>query len=268
MGSFLYVHVPAQLLSARMNFLLNRRLQPEVACQEVSVDQLDLAQMEGCAKQLAERGLATTVHAPFNGFNPGSSKKRLRKTANQMCRQSLELANALNASLIVFHPGIPYQASEKVQDNWLKNALEFWPPYIEQANLQGTIITIENIYERSSEIFQQLFAELGSENFGHCFDIGHWNIFSEQSLESWFERLGSYIKHLHLHDNRGESDQHLPLGAGQIDFSELFTHAGKLPTLPSMTLEAHKLSDLEHSLQAFDSLKQQHNYFARKEIDG
>ncbi len=253
MNASLYVHTPAQLLVGRMPFLLNRKLQPEVACQEVSIEKLDLGQMKDCAGQLAEQQLKTTVHAPFSGFNPGSPKKRLRKTAHSMCQKSLQLAEALGAECIVFHPGIPYQATRSVQDAWLVNALEFWPEYIEQAKQLGTVITVENIYERRSEVFEQLFASLAGENFGHCFDIGHWNIFAEQGLEEWFNKLGKYVKHLHLHDNWGESDQHLPIGAGNIDFKALLQLATTLPLAPSMTLEAHKLPDLELSLQQFQT---------------
>jgi len=252
MSSSLFVHTPAQLLEARTPYLLNRKLQPEVACQEVSINKLDLGQMKDCAARLAEQQLKTTVHAPFSGFNPGSSKKRLRKTAHSMCQQSLQLAAALDAELIVFHPGIPYQATPKVIDAWLENALLFWPEYIAQAKQQGTVLTVENIYERHSDVFVVLFTELGCEQFGHCFDIGHWNIFAEESLDHWFGQLGKYVKHLHLHDNQGENDQHLPLGSGNIDFHALFAQIRKLQRPPSMTLEAHEIQDLEISLSAIN----------------
>jgi sugar phosphate isomerase/epimerase len=35
------------------------------------------------------------------------------------------------------------------------------------------------------------------------------------------ERLGSRIVHLHVHDNAGDDDRHLPPGQGNIDFQEL-----------------------------------------------
>lgn len=250
----IYVHTPAHLLESRLTFLLNRNLQPEVACQEVSIEQLDLARIEDCAEQLAEKNLSTTLHAPFSGFNPGSSKKRLQNTARGMCQQSLQLAEIINARKVVFHPGIPYQATEKAQQKWLQNALDFWPDYIEQAAHIGTQICMENIYEPTSDVYRQLFAELGSSHFAHCFDIGHWNIFTDEKLEDWFSTLGPYVTHLHLHDNLGQHDQHLPIGAGNIDFSSLMQQLETLPTTPSMTLEAHALPDLEISLQALSSL--------------
>jgi len=253
MPARLFVHTPAHLLGSRLNFLLNRSLQPEVACQEVSIEQLDLGEIKEAAAQLREKQLNTTLHAPFSGFNPGSSKKRLQRTAHSLVQQSLQLAEVIQARCIVFHPGIPYQAKEKVQQSWLEHALAFWPAYIEQAREIGTIIAMENIYESTSAVYQQLFASLGSDTFGHCFDVGHWNIFCDEALEDWFDRLGRHVKHLHLHDNFGESDQHLPIGAGDIDFSALFSLLEKHGLTPTMTLEAHSLGDLERSLQQLTS---------------
>lgn len=254
MTSDLYVHTPAQLLPARLPWLLNRRLQPEVACQEVSLEQLDLGLMKSCAEQLAARGLTTTIHAPFSGFNPGSSKNRLRKTAHSICQQTFQLATVLSPRCVVFHPGIPYQASAKEQELWLRNSLQFLPDYIDRAEQTGTILTLENIYESSPELFRRLFTELASQHFGHCFDIGHWNIFADRDLDSWFDQLGPFIKHLHLHDNFSKSDQHLPLGTGNINFPALFERLKTLANQPSMTLEAHNLPDLETSLRTFHSL--------------
>lgn len=250
----IFVHTPAHLLENRLAFLLNRNLQPEVACQEVSIEQLDLASLKDCAQQLADKNLATTLHAPFSGFNPGSAKKRLQKAAHSLCQQSLQLAEVISASRVVFHPGIPYQATEKVQQKWLQNALGFWPDYIEQAARIGTQICMENIYESSSEVYRQLFAELGSDHFTHCFDIGHWNIFADEPLQQWFETLGRHVTHLHLHDNLGQNDQHLPIGTGNIDFSALLEQLATLPSLPSMTLEAHTLPELEKSLLSLSRL--------------
>lgn len=249
MDSRLFVHTPAQLLPGRINFLLNHKLQPEVACQEVSINKLDLGQMRDCAEQLAALKLETTVHAPFNSFNPGSPKNRLQKTAHTMCQQSLQLAEILNASRIIFHPGIPYQASFKMQQTWLKHALNFWPDYISQAKQLNSVIAIENIYELHTDVFEQLFNELGNDHFGHCFDIGHWNIFAEQELEDWFAKLSHHMKHLHLHDNLADSDTHLPIGRGNVDFSTLFQLLKQYAVEPTMTLEAHKIADLEISLQ-------------------
>ena len=48
-------------------------------------------------------------------------------------------------------------------------------------------------------------------------DIGHANLFGRQP-EIMIEKLFKKIKHVHLHDNKGESDLHLPLGCGKIEW--------------------------------------------------
>jgi sugar phosphate isomerase/epimerase len=48
--------------------------------------------------------------------------------------------------------------------------------------------------------------------------VGHAN-YSRSPISRWFEELGSWIQCLHLSDNRGEFDDHLPLGRGTIDWS-------------------------------------------------
>lgn len=253
LNASLFVHVPAQLLAARLPFLLNRNLQPEVACQVVRMEKLNLAEMRESAEQLAAAGLQTSLHAPFASFNPGSAKKRQQKKAHNICELSLELAKALNASRIVFHPGLALNPSATEQQVWLENSLQFWPDYISQAEQLGTQICIENIFESEPQPFLPLFKALESPAFGHCFDIGHWNMFATGSLKDWFATLGKYTRHLHLHDNHGQQDEHLPIGGGVIDFAALFRLFRKLETPPSMTLEAHTLPELDSSLAALET---------------
>ena len=142
--------------------------------------------------------------------------------------------------------------SAKEQAVWLEQSLNFWPIYIEQAERLGCQICIENIFETNPEPLLPLFQKLASPVFGHCFDIGHWNMFATGSLEEWFASLGKYTRHLHLHDNHGQFDEHLPIDGGVVNFNTLFAQTAKLNIAPSMTLEAHTLPELEASLAAIE----------------
>jgi len=66
--SEIYVHVPVALYSERVDFLLARNLQPEVACQEADMAKLDMEQLADSAA--AEAGLKTVLHALFGGWIP------------------------------------------------------------------------------------------------------------------------------------------------------------------------------------------------------
>jgi sugar phosphate isomerase/epimerase len=69
-------------------------------------------------------------------------------------------------------------------------------------------------------------------------------------MPEWLQMLGTRLYHLHLHDNRGQADDHAPVGDGLIDFPLLFEILGSLPASPSMTLEAHSPENLLRSLTA------------------
>ncbi len=250
MRSSLYVYTPAQLLAARVPFLINRKLQPEVACQEVLLEKLDFSRLGDCADQLQEQGLRTTLHAPFGDFNPGSNKRRIRKRSQQIAAQSLQLAKQLHARRIVFHPGLEYGADTKRLKLWLQNSLDFWPDFLVQAAEINCIVCLENIYEGSPEIFIELLETINSPQMGHVFDIGHWNIFSTRKLIDWLNLTEPYLKHLHLHDNHGERDEHLAIGQGYVPFSTLFQWLKTVKNRPTMTLENHNLPDIEISLKA------------------
>lgn len=249
MPSSLYVHVPAHLLPARLSFLLNRRLQPEVACQEVALEKLDFIQLGECADQLQEQGLSTTLHAPFSNFNPGSQRKRIRNLSLKTADQSLLLAEKLHARRIVFHPGLAYGDDEKKLNIWLENNLSFWPEFLLRAAEINCTICIENIYATSPDIFIRLISLLDSPHIGHVFDIGHWNIFGTGKLLTWLNETAPYLKHMHLHDNHGERDEHLAVGQGSVPFSILFEWMKTTASPPTVTLENHSLPDMEQSLK-------------------
>jgi len=248
----LFVHTPAHLLVSRLPFLLNRSLQPEIACQEVQLEQLDFAQLAEAAQSLAASRLGTTLHAPFSGFNPGSRRKRIRNQSREVALQTLQLAASIGAQRIVFHPGLDPNATPQQRDFWLEQNILFWPEFISQAEAINCCLCLENIYEATPDILLQLFQELASPSFGHCFDIGHWNVFSSTTLNDWLDRMAPWLQHLHLHDNGGQQDEHLPIGQGSIDFSGLFAWLKTNRLAPTMTLEAHSLPDLEQSLSAIE----------------
>lgn len=51
-------------------------------------------------------------------------------------------------------------------------------------------------------------------------DIGHANLHGREP-EEFILRFRDKIKHVHMHDNDGHSDLHIPMGCGRIDWSRL-----------------------------------------------
>ena len=250
MSERLHVHLPYRNLAAAEPLLFRQRLQPEIAFRGPDLDQLSLPELGDLGRRLAAAGLAVTVHGPFHDLNPGALEPLVLQASARRFAQTLEAAAALQARLVVFHPGYDRWKYGGQDHLWLEQNLLFWPPLLEMARQAGIKIAIENIFEIEPRTLVDLLDAIDRPDFGHCFDVGHWRLFAETSLEDWFAALAPRLLHLHLHDNNGGGDDHLPVGEGIIDFHRLFALLGQLPSLPSMTLEAHDEAALQRSLVA------------------
>lgn len=251
MRSNLFVHVPYGKLQESLPYLLENGLQPEVAFKGEDLDRLQPEVAENLGSELFRAGLQVTIHGPFHDLNSGALDPAVRQITESRYSQVLEAARLLGAKLIVLHPGYEHWRYGGVPNLWLQPNYNFWPPLLEIAEKQGQVIALENIFETAPDTLVTLLDRLDHPCFGHCFDVGHWNLFSKTEMAVWFDRLGHRTVHLHLHDNYGDADAHLPLGKGDIDLESVFLLAGRLNPRPSMTLEAHTRADLETSLAAF-----------------
>ncbi len=97
-------------------------------------------------------------------------------------------------------------------------------PLIQRVTEAGLQLTIENTPLHAPELFNELFARLHDlaavpvEAVGCCLDIGHANLCSatHNHYLAFLDRLETAvpISHLHLHENWGDADTHLPLFTG------------------------------------------------------
>lgn len=247
MNNLLHIHLPIRSLKKRLRWLLRNRFQPEIACLGNELDKVDHQFLRSVSERLSEAGLQVTIHGPFFDLNPGSHDPAIEAITRRRFNQTLDIAESLQAKLIVFHPGFDRWRYDRQPDLWNEQSLLFWPPLLERAKQINCRLLLENIFEETPDTLVTLLDQLDSPWLGHCFDVGHWNLFSPTSLEEWFSRLGRHTRHIHLHDNRGKADEHLPIGHGTIDFPELFERIAALDNLPTMTLEAHTLKELKKS---------------------
>ena len=114
-----------------------------------------------------------------------------------------------------------------------------------QAELQNLD---EKLEERARDL-RRLLETLNSNGVCFCFDTGHFNVFARAPLEDWMEQLGRFIGHLHLHDNFGKFDEHLPVGNATFPFERFFAALKDLNVRPTITLEAHAQEHLWQSLE-------------------
>jgi sugar phosphate isomerase/epimerase len=255
MRTDLHAHVPYTRLSEQLQYIVTNRINPELFFSAEALDDLVWEKLSAQAHVLHSAGLKTTIHAPFMDLNPGALDQFIREVTHKRFQQVFQAAEYLNPLSIVFHPGYDDLRYGGNRMEWLKNSINFWNVYIPRAKELGCIIAIENIFEKEPSTLRALLEAIDEPCFRHCFDVGHWNMFSTGSLEEWFSKLGAFIAECHIHDNNGLADEHLPPGEGQIDFSALFNLLRQYAPDAIRTIEAHSVERLE---RAFIALEKHH----------
>jgi sugar phosphate isomerase/epimerase len=238
------------MLVENLETVLAVGLQPEIYFSGFVLDRLSWAEVERTSQALRERGRPTTFHAPFMDLNPGAVDERIREVTVLRFRQILKLASYFQPQNIVLHPGYDRWRFDGDADLWLKNSLLTWPPLLEEAAALPVRLALENVFDDRPDPLRRLLDEVNSPFLGYCLDAGHANLFSRVPLAEWVEALGPRLLEIHVHDNRGEADEHLPLGQGNIDFAGLFSLLAEKKIRPVYTLEPQEIAHLLPSLEA------------------
>jgi sugar phosphate isomerase/epimerase len=252
MNRKIHAHIPYLRLFENLEYILREQINPEIYFSCEALDSFTSDRLGNAARLLQSAGLSTTIHAAFLDLNPGALDTTIREATRQRFQQVFQAAEILKPKVIVFHPGYDELRYGSSRDAWLENSISFWREFLPQARAVGTVIAVENIFEKDPSTLRALLEAVADPCFRHCFDVGHWNMFSTGGLEEWFIELGSYMAELHIHDNCGRADEHLPLGEGQIDFELYFSLVKRHAPEAVWTIEAHTIERIE---RAFENIR-------------
>ncbi len=241
-----HVHVPFGKTRDYIDFAKKHHLNLEIFFSAADLISCTAQDLHDLIEELGY-GPALTVHGPFMDLAPAAVDPGVMDVTAERFNQALDVAEMLGAEAVVFHSGYDKWKYGHNMDIWLERSVGFWPRFIERARALGTKIAVENIFEDTPENLKLLMENLGSESFGICFDTGHMNIFSRVALDEWVDALGQYIIELHLHDNLGDLDAHLPVGEGDFDFDLLFARLAGRNVI--RTVEATSPQDVLTSLE-------------------
>ena len=86
----------------------------------------------------------------------------------------------------------------------------------ERADKRGIRIAMENV--SNNQALLQILDTIHSPSLGLCYDSGHDYIWSENPYEL-LKRYQDRLFAVHLHDNLGQNDDHLPIGSGRVDWN-------------------------------------------------
>lgn len=203
------------------------------------------AWFDNCCKWCQASGRVTSVHGAFIDVNVASGDPSFRALSRRRCRESCALAVLLGAKNIVFHSScFPFLRGGYLE-NWADTCAEF---YMELAEQYQTHIYIENSPDLDPQPIRELMRRIPDKRIGVCLDFGHAN-YSRVPIRGWFDALGDRIGYLHLSDNNGSFDDHLPLGDGNIDWEEAHTLWKEIGKDIPLTLEVGGIDGVERSLR-------------------
>lgn len=233
------VHVPYPMLVERLDEVIDVGINPEVYMDGEDLEGAGPEELKRIKEVLDRYDRRITLHGPFMDLNPGSADegKRLRTVA--MYKRAFEAASYLRPKVMVLHAGFKASWFDNDVGLWLEKSLKTWPEFVKRAEDMGITIAAENTFEREPGPIKRLVEEIGSPSFRLCIDSGHLNVYSEVEIEEWFRVLGAYVAEVHLHDNFGAIDDHLPIGDGTIDFAAFFRLLKTYSNDPVYTIEPH-----------------------------
>ncbi|CAN5762540.1 sugar phosphate isomerase/epimerase [soil metagenome] len=167
-------------------------------------------------------GIGVTVHLSYVDLNLASLIPAARRTSVERTQRGLEFAHAVEATCGVLHTGLSYlehpQAAALVA-----SALD-----ASLAELEGSSVPIalENLclttfdYVRGPRHLHELTTRHGLRN---TVDFGHAHVEATRKggslIGEYLDLLGADVVHLHVHNNHGGADDHLPTTQGTIEYA-------------------------------------------------
>ena len=200
-----------------------------------------LRQREGLLRALDRSGMGLICHLP-TFVSTADLTEGLRQTSLKEVIESLEVAAGLGALKAVLHPSYIGGLGVFVMDQARRYALESLDAIVERADRLGLSLCIENMFPRSNsmvrpEDFIEVFKRYPQLKM--TLDTGHAHIGDRggRRVFELIDRFHERIDHIHANDNFGKEDNHLPIGAGTIDFPKIIKFLRQAGYDATITLE-------------------------------
>lgn len=192
------------------------------------------------------------THAPF--YNPDKHMENNDEIIETQ-KRAIAATGHMGSKYIVIHP---MKTKERMYNDDYERTkelnLKYYTALIPTLKEYGVYLAVENMFTWDStlkcicptscttaEEMVEYIDELG-EMFVACLDTGHVNLIHQEGFEHvnfphMIRTLGNRIKILHVHDNDGIKDLHLPPFAGNIEWVEVMDELKKIGYSGHISLE-------------------------------
>lgn len=160
------------------------------------------------------------VHLPFLRLFPCSPDTEKRSVALAALRDGIEQAARLQeGAAVVIHVTDNARLPERMSPEDCRAQLtDAFHDLLVTGRRVGIDVTVENLFgPHTHELVTHLLDTF--PDLGLTLDTGHANVGG--TLGTYLPRYGARVRALHLQDNDGTDDQHLPPGWGTVDWPEI-----------------------------------------------
>ncbi len=183
--------------------------------------------------------IAYTVHAPFSDINIASLNRAIRLASVTEVASCIRVGASLGIGSFVLHPGRCTLLSHGERERSFLLARESLKSLSALATSLGVSILVENASgtDAIGSSAREMKMLTAGTRAGICLDISHASL--DGSLNEFIAE-GDSIGMVHLSDNDGRSDGHLPVGTGSLDVStplHFIRETGLPVVIESATLE-------------------------------
>lgn len=195
---------------------------------------------------LSSYNMDLITHAPWF-FHFAYPYKSVSKAFIKEFLRVLEITYLLNASKLTVHvepvEGLPSLYYKALRWKMIRRFKENIAELVKNSKKYGVTVCLENLDDKSMTLneLQQLFEDI--DELWFTLDVGHayMNRNNMDYIDQIINRLKQKIKHIHVHDNMGKDDLHLPIGVGKINWKQFFKSISRIGYDNTLTLEIHSI---------------------------
>jgi sugar phosphate isomerase/epimerase len=149
----------------------------------------------------------------------------LRRASLQETVKAMEAAYKVEVRFLTVHPGFLWPIMAKREA--MQKSIEALKEIMKVAEEFNLTVGVENLppmffppsgYFSTAEEFDTLFSQIISDRLKLVLDIAHTSFRDAEPPLNFISKFYEKLGHVHLSDNLGERDDHLPLGVGRVDY--------------------------------------------------
>jgi len=207
-----------------------------------------------------------SVHAPLYGdadwgqlggiaVSVAYLERRLRIESMDEIKRALDIADHLPFRYLIVHMGLPGEEYHLSKFDAVMTSLEHLKVFAKDRGVQLLLENVPNDLGTPERLVE--FLQYTRLNVKICFDCGHAHMTC--GVHPAFEILSAHIASTHVHDNRGDKDDHLMPFDGDINWREtvrdLRRGAGQFPVLFEIRDYGPEVTTLSRLAEAIDRME-------------